>query len=308
MTKIQIPHGSVVVGVDGSEHGERAVLWAARHASLEHRTLTLLHSAEQQLVREAGWLDQQIPEPHELDSALDGAGHSVLAHARDQAVAIAPDLDVVTVLSHDPARVALVDASASAHVLVLGSRGRGPVSSAVLGSVSASVVRRATCPVVVCRPPEARQPRANRVVVGVDGTAACAPVLEFAFAEASLRRWPLTVMHAFIDDAAAAVGPELLSCHSEPAGLEELRLVLAESVAGLREKYPDVEVTRDLNRGLIDDCLADRPPAAALLVIGRTAIPGWRRLLHKPGALVVLERTHTTVAVVPEPRLGPDAS
>jgi nucleotide-binding universal stress UspA family protein len=83
-----------------------------------------------------------------------------------------------------------------------------------------------------------------------------------------------------------------------------LRVRLAESVAGLSEKYPDVPVTQDLARGLVDQCLADRTPDAELLVVGRADVRGWSRFLHVSCAMAVLERAHTTVAVVPETYRG----
>jgi nucleotide-binding universal stress UspA family protein len=44
---------------------------------------------------------------------------------------------------------ALVTESQRLDLLVLGSRGRGPARSVLLGSVSTEVVREAACPVVV---------------------------------------------------------------------------------------------------------------------------------------------------------------
>ena len=46
----------------------------------------------------------------------------------------------------------LVDASEGADLLVLGHRGRGALSSALLGSVGLHCVLHATCPVTVVRP------------------------------------------------------------------------------------------------------------------------------------------------------------
>lgn len=54
----------------------------------------------------------------------------------------------VEVRRGDPGRV-LVEASPALDLLVLGSRGYGPVRHALLGSVSAYVMRHARCPVVV---------------------------------------------------------------------------------------------------------------------------------------------------------------
>ncbi len=51
-------------------------------------------------------------------------------------------------LEGDPVEL-LVGESGRLDLLVLGSRGRGPVRSVLLGSVSAEVVRRASCPVAV---------------------------------------------------------------------------------------------------------------------------------------------------------------
>ena len=189
----------------------------------------------------------------------------------------------------------------NAELLVLGSRGRGVVRSALLGSVSTSVARAAACPVVVCRPVHetTANPDGPRVVVGCDGSSHAGPVLEFAFEQASLRGWPLTVMHCFWDVTAAMVGRGVVATIPDD-GLDDLRLMLAESVAGLAEKYPDVVVTRELARGLADDCLAGRSSGASLLVVGRSHPNGIDRFIYISCAIAVLERADTTVAVVPE--------
>ena len=134
--------------------------------------------------------------------------------------------------------------------------------------------------------------------MGADGGEASRPVLEYAFAQASLRRIPLTVMHCFWDVAAATGGKGVVQ--DDDKDLSDLRLLLGESVAGLAEKYPDVQVTQELARGLVDECLADLAPAAALLVVGRAERHGWSRFVHTSCALAVVERARTTVAVVPE--------
>jgi nucleotide-binding universal stress UspA family protein len=122
-------------------------------------------------------------------------------------------------------------------------------------------------------------------------------VLELAFRQASLHGLALVVIPCFRsvtrptrpgDD-----GPV-------PDDAEEQRVLLAEAVTALREKFPDVEVRLQLTRGLVDECLSGSPPVAHLVIVGRRAGPGWARFLHASGAMAVLERSGSTVALVPE--------
>jgi nucleotide-binding universal stress UspA family protein len=96
-----------------------------------------------------------------------------LTRARDalaKAIAVAEERDVpfeTDVLEGAPAEAILAFArNRDADLVVLGSRGRGAVVGAVLGSVSSEVVHRADRPVLVARPRAVVQPRA-RLRVGV---------------------------------------------------------------------------------------------------------------------------------------------
>ena len=266
--------GSVVIAVDGSEHAERALRWAADQAALERRRLVVVAVGE------------------------------TAAAAVDRAVASArswhPDLTVLrSVVPGDP-RVVLLDASAHAHLLVLGSRGRGAVKSMLLGSVSAAVSAEAACPVVVCRPPS-DGPTREGIVVGADGTAESLPVIDFAYRQAHLRKLPLTVLHSFFDAAAAvAQYRRARGLPADGAELDELRAGLAESVAGLAEDYPGVDVTITLEHGFADQALSPRHGGWDMVVVGRHPLTSLPRVLTGSLATSVVERAHATVAVVPE--------
>ena len=77
---------------------------------------------------------------------------------------------------------ALVEESAEASLLVLGSRGRGSVLATLLGSISFAVASGAQCPVVVVK--EGVTATAvgarGRVVVGTDGSDRAASAVAFA--------------------------------------------------------------------------------------------------------------------------------
>lgn len=269
--------GSVVVAVDGSDHALRAVRWAAEQASLEHRRLTVVSVGDKP------------------DNLIDDTVSATrLRH---------PDLAVEgSAASGDPRQV-LIDASAHAHMLVVGSRGRGAVRSMLLGSVSTTVSAHAACPVIICRPTADGDARAG-VVVGADATPESLPVIEFAYRQASLRELPLTVLHSFWDAAAAvAQYHEARGEKVDEPDLEDLRATLSESVAGLAEMYPDVPVTLTLKHGFADETLSPRHGGWHMIVVGRHPMTSLGRLLTGSIAASVIERAHATVAVVPqEPR------
>jgi nucleotide-binding universal stress UspA family protein len=90
----------------------------------------------------------------------------------------------------------LVAACADADLLVVGSRGRGPLKGLVLGSVSRACLAHAPCPVVVVRPQPEEAPPRGRVIVGVDGSDHSRQALRVAADEARLRGVALHVLHA----------------------------------------------------------------------------------------------------------------
>ncbi|MDQ6525300.1 universal stress protein [Nocardioides sp. LHD-245] len=268
--------GSIVVAADGSTHAARALDWAATQAALEGRPLAVVTAGEGDVRRVN-------------DAALRQAGE------------LAPDVDAIGLTAPGDPRAVLVDLSRDAHLLVLGSRGRGTVRSMLLGSVSTAVSGLASCPVVVCRPQADEHP-GKGVIVGIDGTASSLPVLDFAFAQAALRGQGLTVVHVVWDVVAAVAGLRNVRVDDLDLGPEdEAHLLLAESVAGFGEKYPDVRVTLRVTHGLVDDVLGSRTAAWELVVVGRHPLDTVGRLVTGSIATAVVERARTTVAVVPEP-------
>lgn len=271
-----IDTGMVVVAVDGSDHAERAVHWAAEQASLEDRRLMIVTVSED--------------------------ARFIADHAASLIRSLHPGLAVQTLCRDGDPRKVLIELSAQAYLIVLGSRGRGALKSMLLGSVSAAVSAQAACPVVVCRSTN-DQNRAGGVIVGADSTPESLPVIEFAYHQASLRRMPLTVLHCFWD-AAAAVAEYHRARGEEYAvpDLEDLRAGLEPSLTGLADKYPDVPVTIELEHGLVDEALSAHTTGWTLIVVGRHPMTSVGRVLTGSIATAVLERARATVAVVPEAR------
>lgn len=290
---MNVKSGSIVVAADGSSESDRAVQWAAEQAHLERRPLVVV-TAVQQLVPVATPLGPTLDTPVEdlLDHGAAIAGDALALATRHR-----PGIAARTQPFAGDPRDVLVELSKDAHLMVLGSRGRGRISSKLFGSVSTAVSKHAACPVVICRPGTELAVK-HGVVVGADGTAESLPVLEFAFRQASLHSRPLTVVHCFWDVLASVDSPRLVS-DAEPE-LDATRILVSESIAGFRERYPEVHVTLQIARGHAADCLAAVADRHDLVVVGRHPVDSFLRRLTGSVSTAVTERSHTSIAVVPE--------
>ncbi|CAB4691655.1 MAG: hypothetical protein F2667_02365 [Actinobacteria bacterium] len=285
MDSTRIALGSIVVGIDGSDASHEALAWAHEQALLEGRGLSLLHALAPLSGGVRASLISAGIDPVTLRVQTRQDARHLLEAARAVVADRSPDVDVATSLVELDAREALVDVSHDASLVVVGSRGLGPLLSLVMGSVSLSVAQRAACPVLVHRPHDGIR---RGILVGVDGSPRSMPALEFAFRQASLRGEPLTVTHCFWDVAA------------QDAGLSEIRRVLAEMTGAMREKFPDVDWQVRLEHGLADVCLAQESDVADLVVIGRTHPRRHLPFLAPGVATAVLEHARSNVALVPD--------
>lgn len=288
---------SIVVATDGSDDADRAVRWAAEQAFLERRPLTVVTAVNGPEVPTAAWSGMGAVYSWDPHQALVSA-RALAQEAAEVALHLHPGLDVTTAARIGDPRHVLVEISRDVPLLVLGSRGRGVLRSKLLGSVSAAVSRDAGCPVVVCRPERHEDRPRQGILVGADGTAESLPVIEFAFQQASLMDLPLTVVHAVWDEVGAMHGPVMVS--PRETGLDQYRVLLGESVAGIASKFPEVSVDLRLARGMAEDCLSDTGALWNLIVVGRHPVDSLLRLVTGAVATSVVERSHTTVVVVPQ--------
>ncbi len=134
----------VAVGIDGSAESEQALEAAAHLAAKSEAKLKLVAVAVPPAV-EAG--TGGIAGYHELVEAIEAATRNLLAEARAEV----PDgIDVESTLVTGDAVESLVNvARAPGTLLIVGSRGYGPLRRALLGSVSTGLVRTAQTPVIV---------------------------------------------------------------------------------------------------------------------------------------------------------------
>ncbi|MCP9990361.1 MULTISPECIES: universal stress protein [Streptomyces] len=142
--------GPVVVGVDGSAAGERAIEFAFAEASLRGAPLRAIHAwtlwnAPPSQLHEGA--DTYVAMPKGVAEAEERLVSEALAGCRERY----PGVSVESRAPRGQTREALIEASRSARLLVVGARGRGGFAGLTLGSVSQAVLHHAYCPVAVVR-------------------------------------------------------------------------------------------------------------------------------------------------------------
>ena len=138
--------GRIVVGVDGSPSSKEALRWAVAQSRLTGQPVDAVMS----------W-DYPVDYAIGAIRTFEWAGNAslVLENAVNDAVHGEAAARVAQHVERGHAAEVLIDASADAALLVVGSRGHGGFTGLLLGSVSQQVVTHASCPVVVVRAPVA---------------------------------------------------------------------------------------------------------------------------------------------------------
>lgn len=133
----------IVVGVDGSAHGDAALRWALEEAQARDGEVTAVYSWQMPFISNPGAFDRD---------ELEQAAKQFLI---DKVSSIAPSPTVPLrplVAEGDPAE-SLISAADEASLLVVGTRGRSPFAGLVLGSVSQRCAAAARCPVLLVKAP-----------------------------------------------------------------------------------------------------------------------------------------------------------
>lgn len=306
MDATEIPPGAIVIAVDGSVGSNRAILWGVDQAGLEHRPLILAHAISAAAV--SSWMIEPTYDPSGAIDACREAGKAQIAGAVVLATERDASVDVYPVVTESDPRDMLLELAEDASMLVLGSRGHGPMARLFLGSVSLAVTQHAACPVAVVRGgPEApgaqhgdREPTSG-VLVGVDGTDRSSAALEFAYRLSSVRSLELTVLHAYWDEQATRY-PSLAGT-TAVADAEDEHLLIGEVVAGMAEKFPDVTVHLDVVHDLPRAALMRAARNADVVVVGAHPTTSLYDLLTDEVSRQLVGRAPCPVVVVPDARV-----
>jgi nucleotide-binding universal stress UspA family protein len=141
-------HSRIVAGVDGSPSSLTALRWAIRQAGLTGAAVDAVIAWHFPVPAGGfGWVPLGSDQGYDFKEIAEKVVADVISNALEPG----SDVRVLAQVVEGNAAQVLLDASAGADLLVVGSRGHGGFTEALLGSVSQHCVQHARCPVVVIR-------------------------------------------------------------------------------------------------------------------------------------------------------------
>ncbi|WP_026342810.1 universal stress protein [Nocardia sp. BMG111209] len=286
---------AVVVGIDGSQAADRALMWAAEVADRRGRELLIVHGL--QLDRLAEVYSRYDVTITPVVEAMHDRGEVYTGTAVDKVRQRYPALRLSSMVADGDAGSLLVRLSATAYRVVIGA-GERP---AHMGSILVPVTGHAHGAVAVVRAdPDADDAvrTGGPVVVGIDGGPVGEPALAVAFEEAAERGAELVAVHVWADANLGQYADYPYILESVPSIAVEEEALLAERLAGWQEKYPDVAVTRMMYPSDPADVLVDWSKRARLVVVGSRGRGGFRGLLLGSTSNSLVQHAHCPVMVV----------
>lgn len=199
----------------------------------------------------------------------------------------------------------IVDEAAAmrAEMIIVGSRGLGPMKSMLLGSVSAEVVDHAPCPVLVVR-----RPIVKSILFGTDGSASARGALTFLAGVRCFSDLPIEVISVGHRSATLGALELRVAPNAMPASAPQV-LVDREHVEARAASA--VEVLRTAGHPARWSVAAGSPAheiveaadgfGSDLIVLGSRGNTGLNRLLLGSVARNVLLHTDASVLIVREP-------
>ncbi len=278
----------ILVAHSGSD-SDNALDWAAAEAARRQASLTIMHVVPIPI----GYrVDSGVPD--EITQSVQG----VLRGAEDRAKA-AGVKQVESVTGYSSVAGALVEMSREADLIVVGNRGHGEASAALLGSVAYTVTSHAACPVVVVRGDGRRGiNEGNPIVVGVDGSRPSVRATHFAAELAQDTGADLEIIGVWdvpsFGKFARRVGFDV----QHDADEARVRESVDQALEDLTARYPQVAITGAVRQGSPVFELLQAGEDAGLIVVGSRGRGGFAGLLLGSVSHRVIHDASCPVAIV----------
>lgn len=221
----------ILVGIDGTERGERALEWAARYGAREGAALTLIAVVDPAAARAYG-IDKQTG-----DAAIEG----VLQEAKDRVLAKYPATEVDAMISVGKVVDCLIDAVQGYDMIVMGSHHGASVGETVGGAKGLRVSVSVDIPTAII-PCDWEQGSSNhRIVVGVGPDESSLNAIKFAVREAITDGEQLDLVSGWGLPAILTKPAEAMGGGLDPVG-EQYQRNLEQLAAELKAENEELDV------------------------------------------------------------------
>ncbi|MEJ7843117.1 MAG: universal stress protein [Rubrobacter sp.] len=293
----------ILLAVDGSEEARRAARMAMTLAGRLDSELHLVHVEPMSSVY--AYPESAIYDP-ELRDEVRVAAERTAREKLEVEVEAVGGLEKIagthTPVGRPDAEIVRLAEEIRAGLVVVGSRGLGPIGRAVMGNVSGSVVRHAHCPVLVVRGAGHDENRLGPVVLAVDGSEESKLAIRAATEISASTGFPVHVIYV-IPTEAQLYGRHFYSEDVKKSFVEEAkagaRRFLEEQAGGVRSAGGAVAQTY-LATGRPDEEVVELAEEidAGMVVLGSRGLGGVRRALVGSVSESVFRHAHCPVLVV----------
>ncbi len=290
----------ILVGYDGSAYADMAVELAGSLGRGPEASVVLVNVYPDIRSVRSAWGALVIGPSAQIDRELTEQAEATLEVPNVRLGSLGVRCETIVGRGRAPQVLVAEAKRTAADLVVVGSRGLGPIRSTLLGSVSQEVVDLSPCPVLV-----ARTPAVSQIVLGTDGSPSAEAAERFLGRLAVARQVPVIVvsvaeiLRPLVIGMAPTVYGQAMGAQTEyEAETARAHLALAEAAAErLRADGVDataVARTGDPAEGLL---AAATDVAADLIVVGSRGRTGLKRLALGSVARRVVQHAKASVLV-----------
>ena len=279
--------GSILVGIDGSDRGRRALDWAVRFARVVGYDVHMLAVIDEAIANKAGVSVETIIETAE----------SALEKKRQAALESYPDMSIQADVSVGDIVGVLADSAAMHDLIVLGSHHGHTIGETIGGAKGLRVSVSTSVPTVVVPADWDAQQQGSGIVVGVGpDEAVSARAIDFAATfEQPLELISAWGVPAWLERTAQTMGGGLA-----PVG-EQRQIELDHQLGRLAFEYPALQVTgRTVEDSSPSRALVEASKEASMLVMGTNSRNALGRTLFGSVTHSVLLNLKVPTVIVPQ--------
>ena len=281
----------ILVGIDGSSRGEKALEWAARDVQGQDALITLLCVGDSEFAKEAGVA------PEQMEVSI----NAVLEEAKKKILASYPDLKVETLAKTGAVIDTIVDEANQHDAVVLGTHHGSTVSETITGAKGLRVSISTTVPTIVVPSDWEPKDATRGIMVAVAADDSSDSAIVWAANHAVARNLSIDLVSAWGLPSYLTRPAEAMGGGIDPVG-EQFQRRLNALVDHLHGQYPSLEVSGESIEGPTPSAtLVEYSKKFDYLVMGTHSRSALGRMVFGSVTHSVLMNIAVPTVIVPQP-------